>query len=370
MTGKTVVASLVLAAAALCPASASARTVPEARLGFAVGQFQRSIEPAQPRYWRGGRSGLSTRIWFPAEPGKAPQPHEIGAPGAAMFRAHPLVPDATIASARRRYPLIVLSHGTGGTADSLDWLAASLVEAGYIVAAVDHPGNSLTGPMTWDGFTLWWERATDLSNAIDALLADPAIGPRIDRERIGAAGFSLGGYTVLALAGARTDLAAFLAFCKSPAADTTCHPPGFERLPGRPKEGDVPSAERQASLARSGGSFRDDRVKAVFAIAPAVGQAFVAGSMADLRVPVSIVVGEADRIAPAPTNAGHIARILPKARLTVLPGVGHFTFLPVCVSALAARMPDICADGPGIDRAAVHARTAGMAAAFFARALK
>ena len=58
------------------------------------------------------------------------------------------------------------------------------------------------------GFTLGWERAVDLSKVLDGMLADPEFGPRIDPHRVGAAGFSYGGYTVLELAGGIGDLRA------------------------------------------------------------------------------------------------------------------------------------------------------------------
>ena len=67
------------------------------------------------------------------------------------------------------------------------------------------------------------------SAALDAILADPSFGPRIDASRIGAAGFSIGGFSVLGLAGATVDMAQFQAACaKVPA---TCDsPPEFESL--------------------------------------------------------------------------------------------------------------------------------------------
>ncbi len=85
------------------------------------------------------------------------------------------------------------------------------------MAGTNHPGNNAVEPMTRDGFMLWWERATDASEVLDGVLADPMLGPHVDRDRIGAVGFSLGGYTVLELAGARTNLPAFEHFCSSSA---------------------------------------------------------------------------------------------------------------------------------------------------------
>ncbi len=63
------------------------------------------------------------------------------------------------------------------------------------------------------GFTLWWLRARDLSAVIDGMLADATFGPRIDVSRIGAAGHSLGGYTVLALAGGIATFGGLRDFC-------------------------------------------------------------------------------------------------------------------------------------------------------------
>ena len=45
------------------------------------------------------------------------------------------------------------------------------------------------------------------------MLADPRFGPKIDPDRIGAAGFSFGGYTMMELAGATTDFNRIQAWC-------------------------------------------------------------------------------------------------------------------------------------------------------------
>lgn len=60
------------------------------------------------------------------------------------------------------------------------------------------------------------------------MLADQTFGSRIHAKRIAAAGFSLGGYTVLAIAGGITDRSAYIEFCKSSRADNMCKaPPEF-----------------------------------------------------------------------------------------------------------------------------------------------
>jgi predicted dienelactone hydrolase len=335
---------------------------------YPVGEASRLIHPAHARHWRGAvTQGLITRVWYPAADTPPPAPHDIGPPGQAMFRGHPVAIDAPLSPARGRYPLLLLSHGTGGSADSLDWLGAALAEAGYVVVAVNHPGNTALEPLTLDGFRLWWERATDLSDALDAILADPRFGARIDADRIGAVGFSLGGYTVLELAGARTQPGAFEAFCASPAADAICHPPEMSQLPHAAGPPPAPSQETAASLARQGASYRDPRIKAVVAIAPALGEAFDPGSLAAIPIPVALIGGDADATVPPATNIKRIASFLPAARLTMLPGASHYTFMDPC---LPAAPPFLCADGPGVDRAAIQATTIDRARTFFAEALR
>jgi predicted dienelactone hydrolase len=336
---------------------------------FHVGETTRQIVPARARDWRGAQThALVTRIWFPVAATLPERPDPIGAPGHALFVGEP-VARGPLASARRRYPLILLSHGTGGSAQSLDWLGAGLARAGYIVVGVNHPGNNaLEQPYTSEGFLLWWERAADLTDALDAVLADPQFAGRIDEQRIGAIGFSLGGYTVLELAGARTKPGALQAFCVSPQADAVCHPPEADRIPGGWKMAMTP--ETKASLARAGDSYRDPRVKAVFAVAPALGEAFAADSFTEVQVPVALLAGEADEIAPLGTNIRRFARFMPAAQVTLVPGAGHYTFLDVCSPAGTTELGELCQDRPGVDRAAVHALALDKARTFFAVTLE
>ncbi|HZZ11358.1 MAG TPA: alpha/beta hydrolase [Paraburkholderia sp.] len=340
--------------------------------GWHVGETVRVFHPAVARHWRGAQTqALVTRVWYPVDQTIAEAPHEIGAPGHPEFLGHPRASNAPLSIAQTTYPLLVLSHGTGGSADSLDWLGSALAAAGYIVAGVNHPGNNATEPTTRDGFMLWWERATDASEVIDGVLADPVLGPHVNRERIGAVGFSLGGYTVLELAGARTNLHAFESFCTSPAADAICHPPEMARLPaGTPAAtlGSL-SPETKASRSRAGASYRDARVKAVFAIAPALGEAFDSTSFADVDIPVSLLAGSDDETAPVNTNIRRIAALLPKADVAILPGAAHYTFLDTCLPERVARLATICSDNPGVDRDAVHAQATGLARDFFAATL-
>jgi predicted dienelactone hydrolase len=320
------------------------------------------VDGARASWDAKGRRPLVTRIWYPAAPGG--KLGDILGPG-TPFAVPRVVQDAKLSSRSRTYPLILLSHGTGGSALQMMWLGHYLAAHGYIAAALNHHGNTGIEPPTPQGFLLVWERAKDVTALLDKMLADPTFGPRIDRKRIGAAGFSLGGYTVIAVAGGRFSPKQFELFCHSPEQDFTCDPqPEFPQA--RAQFEDVKmDALVQESLRHAEDSYRDPRVKAVFAIAPALGGGFIGESLSEIRVPVQIVVGEGDTVAPPETNARRLASLIPGAKLTVMPrGVGHYTFLADCTAQGRSDL-SICRDAPGVDRAETHAWANRLAVTFF-----
>jgi predicted dienelactone hydrolase len=333
---------------------------------YSVGRTTRSfVDSTRQRWDGGGPRSLTSIVWYPAEASTTAVDWLLGPPDAPLFRLGRSAPEAPLVPGVTKHPLVVLSHGTGGSAAMLAWLGEHLAQAGYIVAAVDHHGNTASEPSpTAEGFMLWWERAIDLSRVIDHLLADAELGGRIDGARIGAAGFSLGGYTVLATAGARTSISQWKEFCRSPLRDSTCQPPPeypdafaeFERVRDRP---DV-----RASLDSHHKSFRDTRIRAVVALAP-VGSWITEESLLAMQIPVRIFVGKVDGVAPAATNARRVAELIPGARLSVLEGVGHYTFLALCTPVGRTQRPDLCEDESSVDRQAVHNAVAREAERFF-----
>lgn len=362
--------ALVACCVNCCAASSALAADVDSTAPYHVGAALRLIHPPIARDWRGAQTqALVTNVWYPVDAAIPETSREIGAPGHPLFKGHPLAANAPLSPARAKYPLLVLSHGTGGSAASLDWLASALAANGYIVAGVNHPGNNALEPLTFDGFILWWERATDISEVLDNVLADPALGARIDTTRIGAVGFSLGGYTVLELAGARTNLKRFLDFCASSAADAICRPPEMDRLADGAHAPSHFSPETTASMAQSGDSYRDPRIKAVFAIAPALGEAFDQTSFADVHIPVSLMAGTADKIAPPQTNIQRIAGLLPGATVLMVPGAAHNTYLDTCLTEAIVSTPVICGDGAGVERDAIHAQAVEQALAFFGNTL-
>ncbi len=115
------------------------------------------------------------------------------------------------------FPLLIISHGLGGTRDGLDYLGTFWAAHGYVCAQIQHIGSD---DAVWRGAARPMQamkaaaanpknidnRPADVHFAIDTLLrmnADPksALFGRIDAAKIGSAGHSFGAFTAQAVAG-------------------------------------------------------------------------------------------------------------------------------------------------------------------------
>jgi len=139
------------------------------------------------------RTELRVTIWYPAAADSSERDVAIGPPDKPLFDVGRAAPDAALAPDGGRRPVILLSHGYGGSARMMGWFGIEMARDGYIVVAVDHPGNNGADTMTVAGAILWWDRAEDLRAALKAAEQDQSIGPRMDLSNVGVAGFSAGG---------------------------------------------------------------------------------------------------------------------------------------------------------------------------------
>ena len=126
----------------------------------------------------------------------------------------------------------------------------------------------------------------------------------------------------------------------------------------------------QAALKEAAKSHRDPRVRAVFAIAPALGPAFAPDSLEKISIPVAIAAGAEDKVVPIDTSARFFAAHIHGAKLTLFNGVGHYTFLCACAELGRRTRPDICNDSAGVLRDDIHRQAADLAVAFFSANLK
>lgn len=263
-----------------------------------------------------------------------------------------VAPDAPPANGQ--FGLVVISHGANGLALNHRDLAMALAARGYVVAAPAHPrgtGNDISGMGVWVG------RPRQVSRVIDAVLADPALGPRVARERIGVVGHSNGGYTALAVAGAQPSPAAIVAHCQQHPDDAKfCSYGGASTRDATRAGGDIPDV-------------RDARVRAIVLMAPNA-IPFTDDTLARLAVPVRVYGAEHDDLTLVRYHAERLAKTLPPRREYVLVrGAGHFSFIARYPWALTFVAGEGARDPKGFDRDALHARMNPEIVDFFDRAL-
>lgn len=364
---------LVLLGAWLAATLAIAEPEPKAEpqaMPVGLRQWQ-AQDSARPGFGGQGRWPLALTLWYPAQAGSRQK-----AIAAGPFEPEPLAPDAPLADTARQLPLLLLSHGTGGSAMSLGWLARALAAEGYLVLGVDHAGNSAAvPPLRVEAFVTPWQRPRDLSAALDLLLADPQWGARIDRGRIGAVGFSLGGYTVLATLGARFSASALAQFWSECLNGRPCAlPPELERIrQGRSVSAllsDTPGLIDRLRSGREGAaSFADPRVRAGLVMAPVLGSLLEPESLRRIDRPLLLITADADDQAPAAGTARTVAALVRGADHEDIAGFGHYAFLAHCRAALRAELPALCADPGGQARELLHRRVLAQARRFFQLAL-
>jgi predicted dienelactone hydrolase len=312
------------------------------------------------------RPTMRVTVWYPAAAGSKEERIDLGPPyGHPFFTVGSVAEGAPFVDAKPR-PVILFSHGFGGSARMMGWFGLPLACAGYVVIAVDHPGNNAFDTMTAAGAIMPWDRIQDLRAALEAAKADPAIGPHIDAHRLGVSGFSAGGFTALASAGARVDMERLRGFCRAHPADGVCAPQKELSLNQTDYQRTLAAPELAAEIAHADGDHSIPGVRAAFAIAPAIVQALPPEGLAQMRVPVAIILGDADQVAPPETNGLAAAKAIPNAELKVLPGVGHYDFLSTCTSSGRARVP-VCDTKVSQDDS--HQAAIDMAQAFFNRTL-
>lgn len=285
-----------------------------------TGVTNRDFADSSRSNWLGtGLRPVRSVIWYPAGHGGR---SEIINDSSQFPVPTTTIRDAKISPRRKKYPLILISHGAQGNAEQMRWLGYYLASRGYIAIAINHNGTDeeerKTGMLSLSDFCMW-ERPKDVSIVLDKMLKDPEFSDKIDTSRIAAAGFSLGGATAIWVAGAIFTI-------EELAKNEPEPPPILKASINRLVELTKTDSIIINSAKHSADSFKDNRIKAVFALSPAIGQGFTKEGLKNIRVPVQIVVGDADVVAPMDRDAGHYAKNIPTARpLIILPGErGHY----------------------------------------------
>ncbi|MGJ8570311.1 MAG: alpha/beta hydrolase family protein [Hoeflea sp.] len=300
-----------------------------------------------------GARPLAWSAWYPC-----PSDASESRPSGQYFDLGHIRANASLADSAK-FPVILMSHGTGGSAEGMGWLAFSLAQAGYIVIGAHHHGNTARETYRPEGFLCWWERATDLSTLLTALAERGPFAGRLDIERVYAAGFSLGAYTVLSLAGAVTSMNRYMEWASD-----------FPSFQGGPRE--MPDAASHISelmrtsepfrdsWARQSNSFLDSRVKALVAIAPPPPvRGFDSATVEAIETPAMLITGEADAEAPSQECADWLMQKNSHfRRWSVGRKVGHYTFLGFPAEPISDDEAILFQDNDGVSRADVHEKVA------------
>jgi dienelactone hydrolase len=221
------------------PTLASSPPTPSAPAAYSAGLRLEHLDYRTPG---GNTEVLTTAVWYPSTAGAEPFTYAVE----ADYTSHVALdgPAASFDSAQDPFPLVVYSHGAFSSAYSLAFFAEHLARNGYIVVAPDYLDS---GPPDFDEPVAFsrsdtgkgqnvarvlitasqWVRAMNGNpEAVLAYLAEHRLGQtrfvidqalawnedpaspfyqRIDPEKIGIVGWSLGGLTALGLIGAHPD---------------------------------------------------------------------------------------------------------------------------------------------------------------------
>jgi predicted dienelactone hydrolase len=188
-----------------------------------------------------------------------------------------------------RFPLVLLSHGSGGSPLLYRSVSLHLARCGCIVAALKHAGNSLGDDALGDTLATLENRPRQMLELLEALLTDQTFGPAISDAPVTAIGHSLGGYTVLCIAGGQPW--------------TRSH----DRIP----------------------VVHDSRIGALVLLAPACGPFLAPRALSKVVAPILALTAEHDSLTPDGEIRAVLAGIPDQGRVTIrtVPNAGHFSFL-------------------------------------------
>jgi predicted dienelactone hydrolase len=221
------------------------------------------------------------------------------------------------------FPLIVISHGSGGSPMSHRTLAAHLARNGFVVAMPEHPGNNRNNNDLLDTIENLTNRPRHIRTVIDWAYSADGFRSNLFPDTVAVVGQSMGGYTALAAAGGI--------------------PTSF------PRE----SPDRQLRRIEVD---PDPRVKALVLLTPATPWFMAAGALHNVRVPILLWTGEKDDIT-SELHADLVKAGVPDKTLIehrIGANAGHFSFLSPFPAAMKNPGFLPCQDPEGFDRERFH----------------
>lgn len=251
-------------------------------------------------------------------------------------------------------PIIVISHGLGSDRTSFAYLAEHLASYGFVVAVPEHPGSDskqlqalLSG--TADRVTNpreFIDRPLDIKFLLDELTrlskSNPTFQGHLNLEEVGIIGQSFGGYTALALAGAKINFEQLKVDC--PALKNTLNISLLLQC-------------LAVNLPKVKYNLSDVRIKAAIVINPVDSSIFGQASLSQIKIPVMIVSGSYDTVAPAlPEQIQPFTWLTtPNKFLALINGGTHFSTIAESPNATIPVSPQVIGSSPALARRYVKA---------------
>ncbi len=293
----------------------------------------------------GDNGVLSGAVWSPC----ASPPQEVKLYGVATAGV------LNCAIKGDKLPLIVISHGQDGWFGGHHDTAEALADAGFVVAAINHPGDNIVSATRTRDISIAVRRPADIKRLIDFMLGSWSDSARIDSQRIGFFGHSRGAYTGLVLAGANPDLKGAAAECGEGASSSANSPCALFK--GDPKLPDAPLAH-------------DARIKALVLADPAFSFLFGASELKPVTLPVQLWSSQLGGPSGSAQSVADVMRGLPvKPDFHLVAHADAWAFTAPCTAEQAKSVPRICNDTPSFDRAAFHREFNAAVIAFFRQQL-
>jgi predicted dienelactone hydrolase len=282
-------------------------------------------------------TSLTGVVWYPcAEPMQKVRLHGLAVPG---------VQDCPVSG--DRHPLVVVSHGMTGWVGGHHDTAAALADAGFVVAAINHRGDSAFDRSHIDDMSIAFERPADIKRLVDFMLDDWLAAPKIDRDRIGVFGMSRGGYTGLVAVGGNPNFHRAAARCAEAVTTFGCGWFRSGELPVRPVA-------------------HDQRIRAAVIIDPGFTFLFGPDDLKGVKVPVQLWSSEHGGAGVTLQSVAAVKDKLPTGTdYRVVSNAGHWAFLAPCSQGQAKSNPRVCVDADGFDRVAFHKEFNAAVLAFF-----
>jgi predicted dienelactone hydrolase len=276
-----------------------------------------------------GNTVFSMAVMYPAS--EREKPEEVDACNLNVLK------DAT--PEEGIFPLVLISHGSGGAPLLYRTLARHLASNGFVVGMPEHPFNNRNDNSFAGTLENLVNRPKHIRAAIDWFFDNKAFSPFLKPNAVAIIGHSLGGYTALAAAGG----------VPTPLPKET----GDERVDPI----DVKP---------------DPRIKALVLLAPAAIWFRARGALSGVGVPILMLVGEKDKHTPYERHAQLVLDGVPdraKVQCRIVENAGHFSFLSPFPRHMVKESFPPSQDPPGFDRAQFHDELNAEVLSFLSRVL-